>query len=325
MNTTTTFISTSELTFSDHQDHFLARVGINRMLHRVVPGLYSLGKPDKSSPVFVTGNYTLSFDALRSALKGMTAYLLVLDTKGINVWCAAGKGTFGTAELINRIEVVGLNKVVSHRKLILPQLGATGVSAHQVKKQCGFEVEFGPVRAEDLPEYLKKHQATPLMRQVRFNLADRLVLAPVEMVNSFLPTVAIAVVAFLLGGWFNLVWVLAAWLSATVLFLALLPWLPTREFSTKGFILGALVALPFGIFQFSQSGNSFLFNLMRVLPIGLILTSVTAYFTLNLTGSTPITCWTSVRREIFRYVPIMAIMLSSGIILIVLKFLGLGQ
>jgi hypothetical protein len=325
MNTKTNFVTTSELLFSDHLDHFLARVGINRMLHRVVPGLYSLGKPDKSSPVFVTGNYTLSFDALRSALKGITAYLLVLDTKGINVWCAAGKGTFGTAELINRIEVVGLNKVVSHRKLILPQLGATGVSAHQVKEQCGFEVEFGPVRAEDLPEYLINHQATPQMRQVRFNLADRLVLAPVEMVNSFLPMVAIAVVAFLLGGWFNLLWVLAAWLSATILFLALLPWLPTREFSTKGFILGTLVALPFGIFQFSQSSNSFLFNLMRILPIGLILTSVTAYFTLNLTGSTPITCWTSVRREIFRYVPIMAVTLAGGIILIVLKFLGLGQ
>ena len=313
------------MTSANFWDHFLARAGINRMLHRVEPGLYALGHPDKKSAVFVTGNYTLSFDALRSALKGLEAYLLVLDTKGINVWCAAGKGTFGTAELVNRIQLTGLKKVVSHRKLVLPQLGATGVSAHQVKEQGGFEVEFGPVRAEDLPEYLTAHLATPLMRQVRFNLGDRLVLAPVEMVGSFLPMVLIALVAYLLGGWFNLAWVLMAWLAATLLFFALLPWLPTREFSTKGFILGALMALPFVVFQFLQTGNGFFFNLMRVLPIGLILTAAVSFITLNLTGSTPITCWTSVRREIFRYVPVMAVMAGSGIILLILSLFGLGK
>jgi len=325
MNPQTTFTTSSEITHADHLDHFLARVGINRMLHRIHPGLYVLGHPDKASPVFITGNYTLSFDALRSTLKGRDAYLLVLDTHGINVWCAAGKGTFGTAELVNRIKVSGLEKAVSHRRLILPQLGATGVSAYQVKAQCGFEVEFGPVRAEDLPEYLKTHQATPQMRQVRFNLADRLVLAPVEMVGSILPMILVAVVAYLLGGWFNLIWVLAAWLAATPLFFVFLPWLPTREFSTKGLILGTLVALPFVVFQFLQTGNSFLYNLMRVLPIGLILTAAVAFITLNLTGSTPITCWTSVRREIFRYVPVMAVMAGGGIILFILKLLGLGK
>jgi hypothetical protein len=39
------------------------------------------------------------------------------DTKGINVWCAAWKGTFGTEELIRRIETSGLAAVVSHRTL----------------------------------------------------------------------------------------------------------------------------------------------------------------------------------------------------------------
>jgi hypothetical protein len=321
----TTFATNSEITSSNRLDHFLARVGINRMLHRVVPGLYALGDPKPASPVFVTGNYTLSFDALRSSLEGINAYILVLDTRGINVWCAAGKGTFGTAELVNRIQSTGLSKIIRHRKIILPQLGATGVSAYQVKQLCGFEVEFGPVRAEDLPDYLLTHQATPQMRQVSFNLADRLVLAPIEMVNSFLPMILIAFVLYLAGGWFNLVWVVSAWLAASLLFLVFLPWLPTREFSTKGFILGLLVALPFVIYQFAQPNTSFLFNLIRVLPIGLVLTSVISFFTLNLTGSTPITCWTSVRREIFRYVPIMAVMLAGGIILFILQLFGLGK
>ena len=169
--------TTSAITPADRWDHFLARWGVNRGGHRVKPGLYCLGNASADSPVFVTANYTLSFDAVRSALAGIDGYILVLDTKGINVWCAAGKGTFGTSELVSKIESTGLKDVVSHRKLILPQLGATGVSAHEVKKRSGFTVEYGPVRASNLPEYMKTRKAAPVMRRVTFNLLDRLILA----------------------------------------------------------------------------------------------------------------------------------------------------
>ena len=169
----------------------------------------------------------------------------MLDTKGVNVWCAAGEGTFGTEELVSRIASTGLEKIVDHRRLILPQLGATGVSAHLVRQRCGFEVEFGPVRAEDLPQYLKEGRATAQMRRVRFNLSDRLTLVPVELVNSFLPMVLIAGLLFFLGGWFNVLWVLSAWLACTLVFFTLLPWIPAREFSIKGLILGVMIALPF--------------------------------------------------------------------------------
>ncbi len=279
----------------------------------------------QDSEVFISANYTLSFDALRAALQGKDAYIIVLDTKGVNVWCAAGEGTFGTEELISKIKSTGIEKIVDHRRLILPQLGATGVSAYQVKQRCGFEVEYGPVRAEDLPQYLENHHATPEMRKVRFNLSDRLTLVPVELVNSFLPMVVIAGLLYLAGGWFNVVWVLSAWLATTMIFFALLPWIPAREFSVKGLILGALVALPFIIYQFTQSGLSFIQNLMRTAPMALILTAMVSFFTLNQTGTTPITCWTSVKREISRYIPVQAFMVGSGIILIVLRLFGLGK
>jgi hypothetical protein len=84
--------TTSRLTAQNRWDHFLARVGVKRGEHRLEPGLYALGNPTPDSPVFVSANYTLSFDALRSSLEGFNAYILVLDTQGINVWCAAGKG-----------------------------------------------------------------------------------------------------------------------------------------------------------------------------------------------------------------------------------------
>jgi hypothetical protein len=228
----------SSLTAANRWDHFLARIGYRRGEHRVEPGLYALGAPGAESPVFVTANYSLSFDALRCALVGMDAYILVLDTKGINVWCAAGKGTFGAQELVQRIQAAGLKDLVSHRRLILPQLGAPGVAAHEVKKWSGFSVEFGPVRAEDLPEYLKTRQATPAMRRVRFTLRDRLVLIPVELKTSLLLTLLAAVLLYFVGGWVASLAVLVAVLAGTVVFPLLLPWIPTPNFSTKGFVLG---------------------------------------------------------------------------------------
>src|SRR5512137_2448909 len=186
----TVFPTQARLTASNRWDHFLARLGVKRSQHRVEPGLYALGDPTPDSPVFVSANYSLSFDALRSSLPGIDGFILVLDTKGINVWCAAGKGTFGTDEITRSVFATGLKEVVSHRKLILPQLGAPGVAAHEVKKRTGFWVEYGPVRAADLPEYLKTRKATPEMREVKFTLRDRLVLTPVEVVQTFLPMLA---------------------------------------------------------------------------------------------------------------------------------------
>src|SRR5208283_3326037 len=138
------YTTTDFITFENRWDHFLARWGINRMGHVVAPGLYRLGNPAAGSPVFASANYTLSFDALRSALSGTDAYILVLDTKGINVLCAAGKRKFGTDELVRCINVTGLSGIVSHHRIILPQLGAPGVSAHEVSRRSGFSVEYGP-------------------------------------------------------------------------------------------------------------------------------------------------------------------------------------
>ena len=100
--------------------------------------------------MLVTANYKLSFDSLRFALGGIDAWLLVTDTRGINVWCAAGKGTFSASEVCEVVRRSRLAEVVSHRRLILPQLAAPGVTAREVTRGCGFSVRFGPVRATDL-------------------------------------------------------------------------------------------------------------------------------------------------------------------------------
>ena len=192
--------TTSTLTFANTLDHFLARWGWDRSGHRVEPGLYQLGEPTPDSPVFASANYTLSFDALRSALNGADAWILVLDTKGINVWCAAGKGTFGTDELVRMIHVTDLPTLVRHRKIIVPQLGAPGISWPDVMRRSQFLVEYGPVRASDLHQYLATHNATPEMRRVEFPFKDRIVLTPVEFVHLALPLFLVTAFLWFLAG-----------------------------------------------------------------------------------------------------------------------------
>jgi len=304
----------SMITSDNRLDHFLARWGWKRGEHRLEPGLYRLGGPGPESPVFASANYTLSFDALRSALVGIDAWILVLDTKGINVWCAAGKGTFGTDELVRRIQSTGLTGVVSHQKIIVPQLGAPGISWPEVVRKSGFTVEYGPVRARDLPEYLKTHTAKPAMRRVQFTLEDRLVLIPIELTHAALPMIAAAAILWFLTGPVAALAAVAAVVAGTVLFPTLLPLIPTKDLSTKGFILGGVVALPFVV---SFGSNPELPLWADALAAGsalLLMAAVTAYLALNFTGSTPFTSRTGVRKEIFRYVPAMAVMAGLGII-----------
>jgi hypothetical protein len=309
--------TSSDITFTNHRDHLLARLGVKRNEHLIEPGLYTLGKTTKDSPVFVSANYTLSFDALRSALTGIDAYILVLDTKGINVWCAAGKRTFGTDELVNRIEEVKLHDIVNHRLLIVPQLGATGVSAREVRARSGFKVEFGPVRAVDLPEYLKTHKATEEMRRVNFTLLDRIVLIPVELNQYLFILIALIILSFL-GGFIVAAAAITAILSGLVLFPIFLPYIPTKDFSTKGFIIGGLMALPFALNAFySMMDENLWLRCGWTLIYILIMPTITAFLALNFTGSTTFTSVTGVKREIFSYVPKMAWLFGIGIILII--------
>ena len=304
--------TTGIITFANTLDHFLARMGWRRESHRVEPGLYRLGNPSAESPVFASANYTLSFDALRSAIGGFDAWILVLDTKGINVWCAAGKGTFGTEELVRRIRVTGLADIVSHRKIIVPQLGAPGISWPEVMRQSKFMVEYGPVRARDLPEYLKTHTATPAMRRVEFPVWDRFVLTPVEFTHVAFPMIVVAAVLWFLAGPVAALAAVAAVVTGTVIFPVLLPFLPTQDFSTRGLVLGAVIALPFAwVFGTDPALPPWAAALGAASAL-LLIPAVVSYLALNFTGCTTFTSRTGVKKEIFRYVKVMAGMAVLG-------------
>ena len=304
---------TSEITLADRIGTVKTRLGIGRMTYKVQPGLYALGRPTAGAHVFLSANFKLSFDILRRDLAGMDAWLLVLDTKGINVWCAAGKGTFGTDEIVNRVALTGLERVVSHRRLIVPQLGAPGIAAHEVRRRTGFSVVYGPVRARDIGTFLDAGmKATPEMRRVLFPLYDRLVLTPIEVTNGGKYVLAVAAIFFLLSGLNrngyagdllissgsrSIVNLLLAFLGGTVLAPTLLPWVPGRSFAFKGLLVGLVLFLV--SFLSDITGQS-------ALETGawlLLIPAITSFITLNFTGVSTYTSPSGVRKEMRIAIP----------------------
>jgi acetyl-CoA decarbonylase/synthase complex subunit gamma len=276
--------------------------------------------------VVVTANYKMSYDIVRRVMAGRNAWLLVLETFGINVWCAAGKGSFGTEELVRRIGATGLAKVVNHRRLLLPILGAPGVAAHEVARRTGFAVSYATIRAGDLPQYLENGMVTtPAMRQMTFTFRERLVLLPVEMVQALKSTAVITLSLFilgvLLGSYATGIKVSIAYLGAVftgiVLGPLLLPWLPGRSFSVKGAITG----LVWSTAWYLLAGGSAWSTPVTVAAF-LALPAVSAFYTLNFTGCTTFTSRSGVKKEMRVAIPVMGCALAVSMLLVVVgKFL----
>ncbi|MCL1981613.1 MAG: mercury methylation corrinoid protein HgcA [Clostridiales bacterium] len=311
----------TKLSFQDVLGSMKARFGIGRMDYAVEPGLYAIGKPAGSSPVFVSANYKLTFDTLRKNLAGLDCWLLVLDTKSVNVWCAAGKGTFGTDELVRRIETSELSKYVSHNRLILPQLGATGVSAHEVKLRSGFDVDYGPVRASDIKEYIDMGcEATREMRTVQFSLWDRLVLVPVDLIDAVKHTLPVLGVLLLANqfaakpfGKADVAVGAGAVFAGTVLTPALLPYIPGSAFSWKGWLLG--LSCTAGIL--GLSGKFAKDDKLLAAGSLLLYPAISSYLAMNFTGASTYTSPSGVDKEIRKALPLIvsASAVGAGLVL----------
>ncbi|GFE62476.1 hypothetical protein AOG2_30640 [Geobacter sp. AOG2] len=319
-------VISSELGFRDRLGACKARWGIGRMSYMVPPGLYAIGRPTPEAPVLVTANYKMSYDIIRRTATGRNLWLLVLETYGINVWCAAGKGTFGTGEVVRRVAATGLAKVVSHRRLILPILGAPGVSAHQVARRCGFSVDYASIRAADLPEYLDNGMVTtPAMQRLTFTFYERLVLIPVELVMALKSGAIIAGIVFLLaaalGGLSAGITAFLAYAGALVTGVVigplLLPWLPGKSFSVKGAVAGLIWS---GAFYLLAGGPAW--GIPATMALFLALPAVSAFHTLNFTGCSTYTSRSGVKKEMRIALPAMGgALLASVVLLLAGRFL----
>lgn len=314
------------MTVTDHWGTFGARVGFHRNDYKITPGLYCLGSPDSDSPVLVTGNYKLTVDSLREELADVKAWLLVSDTRGINVWCAAGKGTFSAHEIAYQVQQARLTELVNHRRLILPQLGANGVNCREIKRLCGFGAQFGPIKAADLPRFLRTGKADETMRAVSFTIRERLVLVPVEIFQMLKPLVAISVVLYFLSGispeGFSmteavnrgnrlLLYTLGALLSGAVLTPLLLPWIPVRSFWAKGALIGGA----FGLIVVLPAGPVGATAWLEQIALFCWIVCTSSYLAMNFTGSTPFTSFAGVVKEMRIGLKVQLVTLTCSIVL----------
>ncbi len=321
----------AELSRRDRWGFWKVRLGIFRMSYKVRPGLYAVGRPGPGSPVFASANYKASFDRLRQGLAGVDGWILVADTRGINVWCAAGKHTFSAAAIWKAAEEARLASVVSGATLVLPQLSAPGVSARDAEALTGLRAVFGPVRAADIPSFLAAGMtATPEMRRVTFPIGARVALTPMEVLPGLRWGIPVTLALAALG-WLRVVpfpgrflaGFAVAFLAGSVLAPVLLPWIPGRAFSLKGALLGGAWGLLFSLLR-----GSFAAGTAGWLEAGaaiLIFAATAAFLAILFTGSSTFTSMTGVQREMARAVPLMIAAAAAGVALQAAVWLGLGR
>lgn len=274
-------------------------VNIVQTLLRVLPfpcntGLVKIGNPGRDAPVLLTGNFRLTVERVRRALQGIDAYLLVANSRGVNVWCAATGGHLTNHDVVSVLKTSGIGELVDHRHVILPQLAATGIEAKIVHQKTGWKVVWGPVYATSILEFLASGlQKTPEMRTVRFAWPQRLEMAvawafPISLLSllalPFLKEGMLAVVGFV-------------WVSALVIFLTFPLYqghLHTTQknigfiffdFGKRGLPLFFWVLFMLGLVGFSILTGEFSWGL--VFRWGLISLIVLLILGLDLMGSTP--------------------------------------
>jgi len=276
-------------------------ITIVETLLRVLPfrcktGLIKTGNPDRNSPVFLTCNYHLTVERVKRALKGIDAYLLVANSRGINVWCAATGGLFTNHHVISVLKVSGVEGLVDHRNLILPQLAATGVEAHVIRERAGWKVIWGPVYAKDIPAFIRNElKKTPTMREVEFPLRHR-----IEMAVAWAFPISVILALIMVGFWREaiLALTLLVWGLSFLIFVSFplySRWLSSEDkrtgfvffdFGRGGFQLILWGALVLGLLIYSLGAGDFswgfVFRWSFITFIAVLLLSI------DLMGSTPV-------------------------------------
>lgn len=242
------------LGWRDYVANVACELSLYSTFFRVEPGLYRVGRAGPTAPLFVTANFTLTFNLVRRALAGLDAYVLVIDTRGINVWCAAGAGKFDAREVALAHRAFRAAEVPHRGPAVLPKLAATGVSRPELEDVYGVAAAYGPVYIRDVPAYVAAgYRKTPAMSRVDWGLAKRM------EVTWFFALMNAAVAALPLAVFHRLYSPLAvaAVAAISVLLGALYPWLPTRLYSIKGLAAAALAAIPLLTYKWLAGAGGF--------------------------------------------------------------------
>ena len=290
------------------------------------PGLYKSGNPDKKSHIIVTANYEFTFIKVMRDLKGLDAWVLCVDSNGINVWCAARGNDFGNNQLIEAVEATGLTEITERKTLILPQLSAGGVATPELQKKSKkfpYRVVFGPVWSKDLPEFIKNRPARKpdRMKLAKFTLKHRFrgfITHTTFLLRKIflLPLIALFLISFVLNliGLFDKFWwagELLLWIiGSNFLITFLFPISKfTRRFIYKGIFFGTLNSIALGVLTYFLH-NSIIYMLLSVA----FFFWVSFFSTMSLSGYTMATSPSEIQEEYPTFSLINKILLTISLI-----------
>ena len=310
-----------EFGFIDWIKAFISWILSYRKTFDINPGLYFTGKEyDINSPMLITCNYHTTVFLLWRILKRRNVRILVIDTKGINVWCSSGKGQFSSREIIKQLARYETKDLTESDKLeiILPKLSLSGVRLSELKKVKIIPI-IGPIYAQNLPKYLDYKIADCDDDHYKFNLRNRLfTLLPsfIQFTKYIAVATAVLIILHLIfktGFWWQ---ILPVSLSIPILYIILFPILPSQNFSFKGITLFAfqtlILSLIFGSRFTEVPGFIIAFNLLFYLGTNI-------FFGLYYTGNSGVSNYSLVKKEIITFLPVTFFLHLGALIMIILQ------
>lgn len=294
----------------------------------IEPGIYQSGNPGKKSPIIVTANYYYTYVKVMGNLKETDAWVLCVDTNGINVWCAARGGDFGNEQLLEAINATNIQDLTNSRTLILPQLAAGGVALPRLPEEpedFPFSIEYGPIWSKYLKEYLKKESGrrkTPEMKRAKFTISHRIRAGVTHTTflfrKIFAKPLIVIFLALLLIDYFNIVnrlwWMgdLILWLLIPNLLIAIIYPLSqfTKKFIFKGNLFGTINIFLLGFISWVIHGSLLYSTLNFILFFW-----IGFFSTMSFSGYTMSTNPRKIQEEYTTFRKINVVLLLSAIIL----------
>jgi hypothetical protein len=283
-------------TIADYGKALIAWIFLFMRIFRIKPGLYYIGEANGKPPIFVTSNNYLTVFLLARRLRNNNIRLLIIDTKGINVWCSAGEGQFSAKEIIGKATECGLLKEKSTINIILPKFSLAGVKLEDLRKHDISPI-IGPLYAKDVPSFLRQDKLkNQIDDRVNFGLQSRAFTALPTAVQFFYYFLGVYVITL---GYVpaDIIWIAT---GLAFIYPLLFSWLPGKLFSVKGLSLALFVSV---VSIFSNYSS-----VEEQLSLIIFIFATSLFIALSYTGNSAVSNYTSVRKETARFLPVIVIL-----------------
>ena len=123
---------------------------------QVEPKVYPIGEPGRSSPVFVTTNFSLTYFLVSGEIEnsGVSAWLVIPECEGMSVLTAWAAGKFSGGHIAKAVKEYGLEEMVDTRKIVIPGY-VSQISGELEEALPGWQVLVGPQEAGDIESFVK--------------------------------------------------------------------------------------------------------------------------------------------------------------------------